>query len=176
TWPNYRNRARFFKETSIPENLNIFPVFPKGYERFQPNSVNFIRWLSAVPNHPQNPSFVKIEFSANGPNGPFITLTDSFPNTGFYQWQIPNVISNNCYLKLTLITSTDTVSTLTIRPFAIGTTSDIRNYEDYKTKLKNFCEKKTFNINGQEVKKGKLKKGVYFIKENKKIKKLVIIK
>ncbi|MEO0097779.1 MAG: VCBS repeat-containing protein, partial [candidate division WOR-3 bacterium] len=39
--PNDRNRARFFKETSIPETVNIYPVFPRGYERFQPNSVNF---------------------------------------------------------------------------------------------------------------------------------------
>ncbi len=175
TWPNYRNRARFFKETSIPENLNIFPVFPKGYERFQPNSVNFIRWLSAVPNHPQNPSFVKIEFSANGSNGPFITLTDSFPNTGFYQWQIPNIISNNCYLKFTLFTATDTVSALTNRPFAIGITSDIKDYKDGKIKRKNFETAKTFNITGQEVKKNQ-KKGIYFVKENKKFKKLVIIK
>ncbi|MEO0104522.1 MAG: hypothetical protein ABIK46_00170, partial [candidate division WOR-3 bacterium] len=151
------------------------PVFPKGYERFQPNSVNFIRWLSAVPNHPQNPSFVKIEFSANGSNGPFITLTDSFPNTGFYQWQIPNIISNNCYLKFTLFTATDTVSALTNRPFAIGITSDIKDYKDGKIKRKNFETAKTFNITGQEVKKNQ-KKGIYFVKENKKFKKLVIIK
>ncbi|MEO0097676.1 MAG: VCBS repeat-containing protein [candidate division WOR-3 bacterium] len=178
TWPNDRNRARFFKETSIPENLNIFPVFPKGYERFQPNSVNFIKWLSSVPNHPQNPSFVKIEFSQNGPNGPFTTVVDSFPNTGFYQWRIPNLISNNCYLKFTLITSTDTVSALTNRPFAIGIASSIKDSENYKYKIKvkKIYGNKIFNTSGQEVKKGNLKKGIYFIKENKKIKKLVIIK
>ncbi|MDW8114058.1 MAG: VCBS repeat-containing protein [candidate division WOR-3 bacterium] len=178
--PNARNRARFFKETSIPSNINIYPVFPRGYERFQPNSANFIKWLSAVPNHPQNPSFVKIEFSSNGPNGPFITITDSFPNTGFYQWQIPNVISNNCYLKLTLITPTDTISVLNPRPFAIGMGSNVREYQNYKTeksqKIKDFYYNKIFNIRGSKIKKENLKKGIYFIEKDKKIKKLVIIK
>jgi hypothetical protein len=175
SWPNYRNRARFFKETSLAQRLNIYPVFPHGYERFQPNAVNFIRWLSAVPNHPQNPSYVKIEFSSNGPNGPFTVLIDSYPNTGFYQWHIPNIMSNNCYLKLTLITPAETISTLTPRPFAIGMASNLSQKKEQKITFRknNLSKKKIFDLLGKEVKPNFLKKGVYFIKD-KNCQKLVI--
>ncbi len=178
SWPNYRNRARFFKETSIPSNLNIFPVFPRGYERFEPNSVNFIKWISAVPNHPQNLSFIKIEFSSTGPNGPFITIVDSFPNTGFFQWRIPNVISDNCYLKLTIFTYHDTVSVLTPHPFAIGMASALENKKENKNvkeKIRpNFEIDKIFDLSGREIKKKEFKKGIYFIRKKDKIEKLVI--
>uniref|UniRef100_A0A7V4E4J6 VCBS repeat-containing protein n=1 Tax=candidate division WOR-3 bacterium TaxID=2052148 RepID=A0A7V4E4J6_UNCW3 len=178
SWPNYRNRARFFKETSSAQRLNIYLVFPRGYERFQPNSVNFIRWLSAVPNHPQNPSYVKIEFSSNGPNGPFTVLIDSYPNTGFYQWHIPNIIRNNCYLKFTLITPAETIFTLTPRPFAIGMASHLSQKKEEKINFRknNLSKNKIFDLLGKEVKQKFLKKGVYFIKDNKNFQKLVIIK
>ncbi|MCS7250351.1 MAG: VCBS repeat-containing protein [candidate division WOR-3 bacterium] len=168
--PNARNRARFFKETSIPSNINIYPVFPRGYERFQPNSVNFIKWLSAIPNHPEIPSYIKIQFSSDGPNGPFITVVDSFPNTGFFQWRIPNVIRNNCYLKLTIFTPNDTASVITPHPFAIGMVSAFKDSENFKEKIK----EKIFDLTGREIKGKKLKKGIYFIKKKTKIKKLII--
>ncbi|MEO0112907.1 MAG: VCBS repeat-containing protein, partial [candidate division WOR-3 bacterium] len=170
--PNDRNRARFFKETSVPQRVNIYPVFPRGYERFQPNSVNFIRWLSAIPNHPETPSYIRIQFSSNGPNGPFITIIDSFPNTGFFQWQIPNVISNDCYLKLTIFTPFDTVSVLNPHPFAIGIVSALKNKENIKNK--NLKIDKIFDLTGREIRKREFKKGIYFIKKDTKIKKLVI--
>ncbi|MEO0121468.1 MAG: VCBS repeat-containing protein [candidate division WOR-3 bacterium] len=170
--PNDRNRARFFKETSVPQRVNIYPVFPRGYERFQPNSVNFIRWLSAIPNHPETPSYIRIQFSSNGPNGPFITIIDSFPNTGFFQWQIPNVISNDCYLKLTIFTPFDTVSVLNPHPFAIGIVSALKNKENIKDK--NLKIDKIFDLTGREIRKREFKKGIYFIKKDTKIKKLVI--
>ncbi len=170
--PNDRNRARFFKETSVPQRVNIYPVFPRGYERFQPNSVNFIRWLSAIPNHPETPSYIRIQFSSNGSNGPFITIIDSFPNTGFFQWQIPNVISNDCYLKLTIFTPFDTVSVLNPHPFAIGIVSALKNKENIKNK--NLKIDKIFDLTGREIRKREFKKGIYFIKKDTKIKKLVI--
>ncbi|MEO0100250.1 MAG: FG-GAP-like repeat-containing protein [candidate division WOR-3 bacterium] len=117
SWPNARNRFRFFKETSEPSQLVINPIFPKGGERFYAGSANFIRWLSAVPNY-QN-STVKIEFSSTGRNGPWLTIFDNLPNNGFKQWQIPNFPSESCYLRFWVFTSSETVSVITPRPFTI---------------------------------------------------------
>lgn len=117
SWPNYRNRFRFFKETSQPNQLAIKPIFPQGGERFRAGSANFIRWCSAVPNY--QPSSVKIEFSATGRNGPWQTIFDYLPNNGFKQWQIPNYPSDSCYLRLWVSTSSETTSVITPRPFTI---------------------------------------------------------
>jgi hypothetical protein len=102
-------------------------------------------------------------------------LIDSYPNTGFYQWHIPNIMSNNCYLKLTLITPAETISTLTPRPFAIGMASNLSQKKEQKITFRknNLSKKKIFDLLGKEVKPNFLKKGVYFIKD-KNCQKLVI--
>ncbi|MEO0131763.1 MAG: VCBS repeat-containing protein [candidate division WOR-3 bacterium] len=116
TWPSYRNRLRFFKETSQSLNLEILPIFPKGSERFRAGSVNFIRWQSKVPNN--IPSWVSIEFSAHGSSGPWQILFESIPNNGMKQWLIPNVSSSDCELKLTVYTASETSVVIT-PPFTI---------------------------------------------------------
>jgi hypothetical protein len=117
TWPNDRNRFRFFKEASQPQGLNIKPIFPKGGEKFYSGSANFIRWISAVPGY--RSSSAKIEFSSTGRNGPWQTIFENIPNNGFKQWQIPNTPSESCYLRFWVFTSQETTSIITPRPFTI---------------------------------------------------------
>ncbi|MDW7988272.1 MAG: FG-GAP-like repeat-containing protein [candidate division WOR-3 bacterium] len=115
-WPSYRNRLRFFKETSQPSSLEILPIFPKGAERFYAGSVNFIRWQSKVPNNVS--SWVSVALSTSGNSGPWQILFDSLPNNGSKQWTIPNVSSGECELKLTVYTPTETSYVIT-SPFTI---------------------------------------------------------
>jgi len=117
SWPNNLNKMRVFKETSTPTNLRIAPMFPKGGEVFKQGSVNFIRWVSAVPNN--ETSYVSIEFSSQGLSGPWTTLFNNLPNNGTKQWAIPNTSSNNCYLRLKVFTDSDTNSVVTTNPFTI---------------------------------------------------------
>ena len=99
SWPNYQNHMKFYKETSVPDILTISTIFPKGHEVFNENSVQFIDWISAVPDY--EPSLVKLEYSIYGLNGPWYLIADSLPNNGRYQWNIPQVNSSNCYIKYT---------------------------------------------------------------------------
>lgn len=122
-WPNERNRCRFFKETSVPTDLTIKPIAPQGYERFEPGSVQFINWLTGIPNY--DSSKIRLEFSSTGPQGPYEIITETLPNTGFYQWRIPNLLSNNCYIRYTVMTASDTAQAITSRPFSIGLPSGI---------------------------------------------------
>ncbi|MEO0083077.1 MAG: FG-GAP-like repeat-containing protein [candidate division WOR-3 bacterium] len=126
SWPSDHNVLRFFKETSQPSNLSIIPIYPKGNEKFYANSVNFIRWISAVPN--SNLSKVSIHFSSQGANGPWQTVFDSLPNNGAKQWIIPNITSDNCFLKLKVFTANDSCFTIS-GPFTIiGGTPNINEH------------------------------------------------
>ncbi|MHC4587686.1 MAG: glycosyl hydrolase family 28 protein, partial [Planctomycetota bacterium] len=67
---------------------------PNGGELWSKNSTHIIRWSSvgAVAS-------VRLEFSAN--NGISWTgIVASTPNDGEYLWTIPNVLSNNCLVRI----------------------------------------------------------------------------
>lgn len=117
SWPSYQNHLRCFKESSVPANLTAFPVFPKGLEKFHQHSVQFIDWLSAVPGNID--SWVRLEHSMYGNNGPWTLIGDSLPNSGRHQWNIPQGNSDNCYIRITAYTATDEAQALTPQPFTI---------------------------------------------------------
>jgi hypothetical protein len=119
------NMLRVFKETSVPTGLRITPYFPKGSEVFKQGSVNFIKWISAVPNN--ETSHVSIEFSSQGLSGPWTILFNNLPNNGTKQWLIPNAISTNCYLRLKVFTQTGIDSVVTRQPFTISGNPGILN-------------------------------------------------
>ncbi|MEO0161629.1 MAG: T9SS type A sorting domain-containing protein [candidate division WOR-3 bacterium] len=112
------NCPRFYKESSVSQNLFIFPVFPRGGEKFYRNSVQFIKWTCGVP---VGIATIKLELSTTGPNGPWTLIASNLKNNCRYQWRIPSNIqgSNNCYIKFTAATSNDTAVALTPRPFSI---------------------------------------------------------
>lgn len=114
---NWRNRLYVYTENTEPDQLWIKGLYPKGNENFYPGSVRFIEWASGVPL--RNSSNVKIEISAFGSDGPWWLVTDSLPNNGKYQWTVPDFGSDECYLRFTVSTDTDTTSYVTETPFAI---------------------------------------------------------
>ncbi|MEO0049775.1 MAG: T9SS type A sorting domain-containing protein, partial [candidate division WOR-3 bacterium] len=124
TWPNYRNWAHAYKETTPRESLRIFPVFPRGGERFWNNSVQFIDWWSEAPL--AESSRVRIELSTTGPQGPWQMIADSLRNNGRFQWLVPeSVSSRECYLRYTVFQGGEAASALTPRPFFIGNPTGI---------------------------------------------------
>ncbi len=122
------NRPRFYKESSIPESLFVFPVSPRGGEKFYSGSVQFIRWTCGVP---AGTATIKLELSITGQNGPWILIKDSLPNNCRYQWHIPGNIqgSNNCYIRYTARSGNDSSVAITPNPFVIlqaGAINEVR--------------------------------------------------
>jgi hypothetical protein len=114
------NHLRFYRETTVPQNLTITPLFPRGGEVFKPGSVRFTDWLSAVPGAAA--SIVKIELSTSGATGPWATLADSLPNNGRLQWTVPTGVgSSNCYMRYTVFSGSNSVTAVTPNAFTIFT-------------------------------------------------------
>ena len=119
SWPSYQNEFFCYKETSPADSLWIRPVFPKGGEVFYPGSVQFIDWVSEVPQGMN--TTVKIEISAFGPEGPWWLLAESIPNNGRHQLAMPDLGSDQVYLKLTVTEETgeNSSSSITEYPFTL---------------------------------------------------------
>lgn len=111
------NTLKVFLHTVNNPSLGILADFPKGKECFAPGSVQFVKWQSSVPSGPL--ATVNIELSTSGANGPWTPVATGVPNSGNYQWVLPNVTSNNCYLKFTVNHSSGTQTTMT-NAFGIG--------------------------------------------------------
>ncbi len=119
TWPNYRNYARAFREASSRDSLNIFPVFPRGGERFWSSSVQFIEWWSEAPG--AESTRVKLELSTTGPGGPYQLIADSLRNSGRFQWTLASAVSSgDCYIRYTLYKGSQSTTAITPYPFFIG--------------------------------------------------------
>ena len=67
---------------------------PNGGESWTVNSSHYIRWISTgtIEN-------VKIEYTADG-GANWATITSAAPNTGFYNWTVPDIISSRCIIKI----------------------------------------------------------------------------
>lgn len=113
------NHPRFYKETSVPESLFIFPIYPRGGEKFYRGSIHFIDWTCSQPT--SNTATIKLELSVSGPGGPWNLICTGVPNNGRHQWLIPASIQgfNNCYIRYTAIAGSDTAISLTRSSFTI---------------------------------------------------------
>uniref|UniRef100_A0A7C4CB32 VCBS repeat-containing protein n=1 Tax=candidate division WOR-3 bacterium TaxID=2052148 RepID=A0A7C4CB32_UNCW3 len=121
SWPNDRNRMHAFRETTSVRELEISAVFPRGREKFCNGSVQFIDWWSEAPN--AESTQVKLEFSSDGPAGPWETVADSLRNNGRFQWLVPQgVVSGNCFLRYIVSGPQGSATALTPRAFAVGDT------------------------------------------------------
>jgi len=117
TWISYKNHLRCYRESSVPQNLSIKPVFPRGHERLWQGSIRFIDWITAVPGTAT--SQVKLEYSISGPEGPWSLIADILPDNGRYQWLVPPVISNNCYIRYTVTSGESSHTSITPAAFTI---------------------------------------------------------
>jgi hypothetical protein len=117
-WPSELNYLKCFKETHPVFALGIKPVYPHGNEFFWQNCIRDIRWLSSVA--PGDSSWVKLEYSVSGPDGPWYLIDDELPNNGCYQWLLPPENSLDCYIKYTVTTENGSTSNITPEPFTIS--------------------------------------------------------
>jgi hypothetical protein len=117
TWITNKNNLYVYVEATEPEDLWIMSNYPAGGERFYSNSTRMIRWSSQVPNN--QIATVSIYFSSAGPNGPWTSVSEQLPDNGLLQWIIPEVNSENCFLRYELIAGGQTTSYVINNPFTI---------------------------------------------------------
>ena len=128
SWPNDYNHAHAFRETSEAESLTMFPVFPRGGEKFANGSVQFIDWWSAAhPVQGDSARYMKLELSTTGPSGPWQDICVGVLNNGRFQWKVPDwVMSSDCYIRYMAIDvyrmPPETAIAVTPRAFTIGDT------------------------------------------------------
>ena len=116
-WISYQNFLRCYKENSTPSFLTIKPVYPRGGEIFRPGSVLFIKWINAVPGNQD--SFVQLEYSTTGPDGPWILIAYELPSNGVYQWQVPQENSSNCFIRYGIYAGQNIDTCITSGAFSI---------------------------------------------------------
>jgi len=117
TWPSYQNHLYCYKESSDANSLSITAVEPFGFETYTSVAVISIQWLSAVPGN--EASTVDLEISFNGLSGPWSIIAEEIPNNGYYQFQLPWILSSECYIRYTVSTATETAQSITPNPFTI---------------------------------------------------------
>lgn len=118
-WPNDRNVAHAYRETSPVDSLRVFPAFPRGGERFEAGSVQFVDWWSEAPGF--DSTRVRLELSVSGAGGPWELIADSLRNAGRYQWSVPRgIVAGDCYIRYTVSGPAGTAQTVTPRAFSIG--------------------------------------------------------
>jgi hypothetical protein len=128
TWPSSINKLHFFKETSTPGSLFVVPIYPRGGETFIAGSVHFIRWTCGVPSG--DIATIKLEISINGSSGPYTEIVAGIPNNCMYQWSIPTGISSdNCYIRYTATTATDTSLAITPTSFRISPSPGVKEFD-----------------------------------------------
>ncbi len=117
SWFTYQNFLHFFKESSTPMELDIQPVYPRGHELLRPGSVRNIEWISAVTGNQD--SFVQIEYSTTGPQGPWTLIAANLPDNGSYQWAVPDESSANCYIRYEIYAGQSVDEVITLAAFTI---------------------------------------------------------
>jgi len=116
---DFPGSVRVWEETSTPTEMAVTLSDPDGKEYLRPGSVQFIRWLSALPAGTGDRT-VKLELSTSGSNGPYTTLASDLPDTGLYQWTVPEERTGNGFLRLTLEDDLGASATdVNDRPFGI---------------------------------------------------------
>jgi hypothetical protein len=122
SWPNDHNIAHAFRESSAADSLGIFPVFPRGGEKFMDGSVQFVDWWSEAPG--AESTRVRLELSLTGSSGPWQLIADTLRNAGRHQWFIPpGIVSSNCFVRYAVSGPGGTVAAMTPCAFVIGDTS-----------------------------------------------------
>lgn len=156
------NNLRFFRETSVTESLFIFAVYPRGGEVFKPGSVRFIQWTCAVPAGEL--AWINLELSTSGAAGPWTAINDSVPDNGRYQYSVPaGINSNDCWIRYTAATPTDTVTCISAAAFTISDGTGVETGALYITNetsvisvtpsVSNTCFSIQISITGQGLKR-----------------------
>jgi len=116
------NKLRVYLHVPDNPTLKILPLFPRGGEHFVGGSAQFLRWLSSAPL--TDSATVTVQFSSNGPAGPWTNVAKNALNSNFYQWILPKINSSNCYLRYKIKAATGSRQITTRLAFSISTSTD----------------------------------------------------
>ncbi|MBN1280209.1 MAG: VCBS repeat-containing protein [Candidatus Thermoplasmatota archaeon] len=118
SWPSYQNVLRAFSPWLEPTALTAQVTSPHGGETLRAGSIRIIRWLAAVPPTAL-PGNVDIQLSLHGEAGPWMTIAQDVPNSGWYQWLVDGSGSSHCRIKITVTAGSSTVSAVSPNDFTI---------------------------------------------------------
>jgi hypothetical protein len=124
SWPSDHNVAHAFRESSATDSFSVFPVFPRGGEKFANGSVQFIDWWSMDLDADLCRS-VLLQLSTTGSSGPWQAISGGLFDNGRFQWTPPeSVNSSDCYVRYIAIdivhVPAETAIAITPRAFTIG--------------------------------------------------------
>lgn len=120
------NQLRVYSPWLTPLILTARVVSPDGGETFKGLSIREIKWLTAVPFE-QGQATVDLYFSIAGAGGPWNLIVSGAPDSGCYQWIVPQENSNTCRIRLVAGTASDTVEDISDDDFTIIGTTGIEN-------------------------------------------------
>lgn len=101
---NYMLSEFEWKFTTLHANISVVVEYPNGFENFTVNTTQTIRWYAEGG---YGELHIKLQYSTAGKDGKYSVIADELPNTGEYNWLIPDIpTSYNCFLK---VTATDTL-------------------------------------------------------------------
>jgi len=107
---------RVYKNTNPADELAVTMREPLGGQVFLAGCVRKIEWTSCIPT---GTGTVTLQYSLTGDQGPWYPIIEQIIDTNIHQWTIPNVNTNNAFIKATLSSEGDSISTVTPRPFMI---------------------------------------------------------
>jgi len=98
---DFPGSIKVWSETTEAADLGVTLTYPDGMEQFKEWSRWFVRWLSEVPAA-TGPVDVMLEYSTEGASGTWTVIAEDLPNTGVFQWEVPEILSDECYLRMTI--------------------------------------------------------------------------
>ena len=124
----YPGSIKVWRETTIPNQLEAILDFPNGLEFVNEGSIQFIRWRSAAPAGTGTRTVV-LDYSTSGGGGPWTLIDDDLPDTGIYQWEVPEVAaSGDCYIRISVTDEMGgSAEDMNDDPFGIGVNSNINH-------------------------------------------------
>jgi hypothetical protein len=103
------------------KNLSATLVSPNGGEHFLGGSKCDILW-NTVNGTP--PVSIRLEYSTTGANGTYSLIKDNLPDSGIYNWTLPQVTSSDCYVRVGATDfNSSTCADLCDSPFSVTTST-----------------------------------------------------
>lgn len=105
-----------YKNTQPVEELAIRIRNPLGGQVFVAGGIRTIEWTSALPS---GTGLVTLQYSVTGDQGPWYPIVEDIMDANIYYWTVPNVNTDNAYIKATLYSNGESVSVISPRSFRI---------------------------------------------------------
>lgn len=107
---------RVYKNTQPADELAVSMRSPLGGQVFIAGCIRTIEWTSALPI---GTGTVTLQYSVTGDQGPWYPIVEDITDANIYYWTVPNVNTDNAYIKVNLYSNGDHVSDVSPRSFRI---------------------------------------------------------